>query len=222
MINRENINLIKEDFKSLGCAQLYDAATKYCKVLPLSLKSRTAINCLAGPVFPVITDNDMLPCLQALDLAPEGSIIFIHNQSEVSEALAGDIFVTAAISQNIEGLVINGAVRDIDTIESMGLPVFSKEVTFVSAKTAQVASNNIPCKISIDDFEIEPNDWIFIDSDGALLVKETYLSVVYKSAKILRKREEELRMRLINGERLSELCGLKDYLEGNGLLRFEV
>jgi 4-hydroxy-4-methyl-2-oxoglutarate aldolase len=213
---------IKDSFQLLGCAQLYDAAMKYSYCLTIPLKSRTSIKKLAGPIFPIITDNDMLPCLQALDLAPRGSVLFIHNISaEYSEALAGDIFVTAAREQGLGGLIVNGAVRDIDVIDNMGFPVFSKEVTFVSAKTANVASTSVPATIKLPNVVLEPGDWIFADSDGVLLVKQKFMGIVYKAAMVLSNREEDLRIKLLDKNRLSDLCGLHDYLEGRAPLKFD-
>lgn len=212
---------MKQSFQLLGCAQLHDAAMQYSTYLKVSLTTRTSIKKLAGPVFPVITDNDMLPCLQALDAAPAGSVLFVQNQSGKSEALAGDIFVTAAKQQGLEGLIVNGAVRDIDVIENMGFPVFSNSVTFVSAKTAKAASAAIPATVVLDGVELEPMDWIFADSDGVLLIKKKYMKTVYKAAMMLRNREEDLRQRIAGGERLSDLCGLHDFVAGKAELKFE-
>ena len=61
-------------------------------VVDIPILSRTPGQKVAGQAFPVITDNDMLPGLQALDVTPPGSVLFIHNVARRSEALAGDIF----------------------------------------------------------------------------------------------------------------------------------
>lgn len=218
-----DISYIKEKFEIIGCAQLQDAAPQYTTVLNgLGLVSRVPGLKVCGPVFPVVTQNDMLPCLQALDQAPEGSVIFIHNESSESEALAGDIYVTAALQQKLGGLVVNGAVRDIDTLARMGLPVYSKTVTYVSAKTAKVPAAQVPATVSIGDAVIAPGSWIFGDSDGMLLIKEEHVSVVFKAAFILQKREDELKSALARGERLGDVCGLSDFVAGRGPLRFEV
>lgn len=217
----DRIESIQRAFKKMGCAQLHDASNQYTHVLRLPITARVPGKQLAGPVFPVITHNDMLPCLQALDMAPKDSILFIHNVAEQSEALAGDIYVTAAKSQGISGIIINGAIRDIDFLAEIDLPVYSRDVTYVSAKTAQVPAAELPSCIDFEDFTLELGDWIFADSDGLLVVKEKHLSAVFNGAVILQNREQELKDRLKKGERLGELCGLRDFLEGRGPLKFD-
>jgi 4-hydroxy-4-methyl-2-oxoglutarate aldolase len=112
------------EFAELGCAQIYDAAHKYCIAMDPAIVTRTPGRKLAAPVFPTVTDNDMLPCLQAMDAVPPGWALLIHNRSQTSEALAGDIYCTAAAAQNVAGLVIDGAVRDIEFFETLDLPVY--------------------------------------------------------------------------------------------------
>lgn len=212
---------IKHNFNILGCAQLYDSSPKNGHIIKLPLVARTPIKKAAGPVFPVITDNDMLPCLQGLEAAPPGSVLYIKNVSEQSEALAGDIFVTAAREQGLAAVIVEGAIRDIDTLQELNFPIFSTEVTFASAKTAKAASTTVPSPISCEGFVMDPEDWIFIDSDGVLVIKQKMVTTVYKAAMILHNREEELRNQLESGKRLSDLCGLNDYLAGRATLRFE-
>lgn len=217
----DRIQVIQAAFKKMGCAQLHDASNEYTHILDDPLISRVPGKQLAGPVFPVITDNDMLPCLQALDMAPQGSVLFIKNDAKVSEALAGDIYVTAAKAQGISGIIIDGAVRDIDFLEEIDIPVFTREVTYVSAKTAQVSAADLPSKIDYGSFTLEAGDWIFADSDGLLVVKEKHLTAVFNGAVILQNREQELKDRLKKGERLADLCGLQDYIEGRAALKFD-
>ena len=90
---------VRERFAGIGVAQLSDAATGYTRVLPVPFAPRTPATHVCGPVFPVETDNDMLPCLQALAAAPPGWVVLIANRTSPSEALVGDIYTLAAQTQ---------------------------------------------------------------------------------------------------------------------------
>ncbi|KOP23024.1 demethylmenaquinone methyltransferase [Hapalosiphon sp. MRB220] len=221
LFSLERISRVSQAFEKMGCAQLQDASSEHTHVLNLPIVCRTPRKRMAGPVFPVETANDMLPCLQALDQAPPGSILFIQNTAEQSEALAGDIFVTAAYQQGLGGLIVNGAVRDIDFLPELNFPVFSRSVTYVSAKTAEIPAVKLPCSIYLGTFLLEPGDWIFGDSDGLLLIKQKHLSAVFAAATVLRDREETLKTALLKGQRLGVICGLEDFLAGRGELKFE-
>ncbi|MNW37833.1 putative regulator of ribonuclease activity [compost metagenome] len=220
--NIELIQKIRNKFQDIGCAQLNDASQKYTIPLDPQIINRTNTKKLAGPVFPVNTENDMLPGLEALYKAPKGSILFINNLSPQSEALAGDIYVLDAVQRGLGGLVINGAVRDLDDIRKLDFPTFSRSVTFVSAKTAVKPARSIPEIVSMASTTIEPGDWIFGDNDGILLIKRKHLSAVFNGAIVVEKQEIELKRAIQDGGNLGDLCGLSDYLAGKGPLKFEV
>ena len=208
-------------FDEMGCAQIHDAAAQYCKTIESSLVSRTPGLKMAGPAFPVRTENDMLPCLQALDAASEGDVLVFQNTAETSEALAGDILVTAMKHQGLAGLVVDGAVRDTDTLPALGVPVFSRSVRFVSAKTAQVPAASVPSTVHLGHVPVRPGDWLFGDGDGLILVEEQYLSAVLNAALLLEKKEQAFKSQLAAQQRLGEICGLSAFLNGSGPLRFE-
>jgi 4-hydroxy-4-methyl-2-oxoglutarate aldolase len=226
---------IAAQFRSLGCALLQDAAPQYCIVFPHPPVARVAGAVLAAPVFPVITPNDMLPCLQALDLATEGEALFVRNAGPGSHALMGDIFTTAAKTSGLAGLVVEGAVRDLDALQALDLPVFSTEVTFVSAKTAVCKAASLPHDIDVPDYRpayqpydgtstvaIQRGDWLFADADGMLAVKARHVGAVVTAARLLNEREEQLKAALRDGRRLGELIGLQAFVDGKGSLKFAV
>lgn len=209
-------------FRALGCAQLHDVARAYAQIVDPAIRCRTPGQSAAGPVFPVSTANDMLPCLQALHHAPPGWVIFVSNTTADSDALAGDIFVTACKERRLGGLIVRGAVRDIDALQELEFPVFSSCVTYVSAKTARVPAVTVPETLTIGSCTLRPGDWIFADADGVLALPDRYASAVLRAATVLNEAEHQLKDRLRAGETLGDLCGLDDFLAGHGPLRFEV
>jgi regulator of RNase E activity RraA len=162
----------------------------------------------------------MLPGLQALHVAPRGSVIVVNNLASESEALAGDIFVHDAIAGGLGGLIVNGAVRDVADLRTLGFPVFARHVTFVSAKTAVVPAREVPERVVIDGVLIEPGDWVFGDDDGLIAVAARFLSAVVSGAQIVAEREAELKTAIRSRDRLGTLCGLPDFLAGRSPLKF--
>ncbi|MFT4034274.1 MAG: RraA family protein [Patulibacter sp.] len=230
---RERIRQFADQFRELGCALLSDAAPDDTFLLDRPFASRTPGLMLAGPVAPVSTYDDMLPCLQVLESAPPGHVLYLHNEkSGRSEALAGDIFVTAMRSHDLPGLVVDGAVRDLRDTQPIGIPVFSTQVTFLSARTAELATTEVPCVLEVptrrpggsdDDpstVTMRPGDWLFADDDGVMLVRAERVSAVIAAARLLTEREDALRAALDAGGRMGDLCGLNAYLRGDGELRF--
>ncbi|WP_437962319.1 RraA family protein (plasmid) [Sorangium sp. So ce119] len=216
----ERVRAVQQKFLQFGCAQLYDAAPEHTVVLELPLIARTPRNRVAGPVFPVSTDNDMLPCLLGLAEAPPGSVLFIHNSAERPLAVAGDIYVISARQQGLNGLIVDGAVRDVDFLQDLDFPVFSRSVTYVAAKQTDQRPPELPCAVQLGDLLLEPGDWIFGDSDGLLLIKRKNLGAVFNGAILVSQREEKLKAGILAGSTLAELSGLREFVSGTGQLRF--
>ena len=208
-------------FALLGCAQAYDASPSNVRALPWSLRTYTPGARLCGPVFSVNTENDMLPGLQALYLAPAGSVIVVNNLAPISEALAGDVFCTDALHAGMAGLVVNGAIRDIEELRRIGLPVYAREHTFVSARTAVKAARQVPEEVTIGDVTLSPGDWLVGDDDGLLAIAQRKLGPVLVGAQLVEEREAKLRAEIRSGKRLHDLCGLPDFLAGKAPLGFE-
>ncbi|HTX96952.1 MAG TPA: RraA family protein [Mycobacterium sp.] len=214
------IDRFRTAFAHIGVAQIADAAAEFVKVVRLALQARTAERRVCGPVFPVTTDNDMLPCLQALAQAPAGWIVVLSNLAAESQALAGDIYMVAAQTQVLGGVVVDGAVRDIGDIEKMTIPVFSTTVTYVSARTTDQPAQHVPQPITLGGVQIEPGDWIFGDPDGFLVIDAAQVSSAIMGARVLRAREGKLKDALRHDHSLAQLIGLDAFLSGDAPLGF--
>lgn len=207
----------------LSCAALYDASGGRAHHVDIRAECRTRAHRFAGPVVPVATGNDMLPGLQALHVARPGEVLYVRNEGPGNDALAGDIFLSAAREQKVAALVVEGAVRDLDECENFGVPVYSTDVTFVSAKTAVEPARDVPVPLEMQGFALEPGMWLFGDRDGLVAVSAEDVGAVIKAALLLAERERELRSQILGGDvRLTDLIGLEDYLAGRGDLTFEV
>ncbi|MFB7947226.1 RraA family protein [Kitasatospora phosalacinea] len=215
------IAALRARFEQVGCAQLADAARDLITVLDLPLAARNGRPRVCGPVFPVATDDDMLPCLQALAATPPGWVLLLHNRVTPSEALAGDIFAASAAAQRLGGIVVDGAVRDLLELAPLPVPVFSTQVTYVSARTTETRADQVPQTVRAGGCEIRPGDWIFGDADGFLLLAEDRVSAVLAAGAVLRNQEEKLIDAITRGDgTLAELTGLADFLAGTGPLTF--
>jgi|GEM_PF-3935140 len=226
VIKYDKIEAVKKMFLTSGCAQISDAANTVTTLNPgfavAGLSNYSGGVKLCGPVYPVNTLNDMLPCLQAVHTAPPGYVVFLNNTAGESEALAGDILVTECKNAGLGGLVVNGAIRDIAAIREIRFPVFAKQVNFISAKTAKVPAEKVPDDVNVFSNTIEVNDWIFGDEDGVYLVKKKYINALLGGVQVVQQREDELKMELSKGGKLGDICGLEDFVAGKSALKFDV
>lgn len=216
-----HIERVRRRFASVGCAQLADAAADFVVSLRLPAVPRNGRPRICGPVFPVATADDMLPALQALAETPPGHVLFIHNTVSPSEAIVGDIFLTSAQVQGLGGIVVDGAVRDLTDLAMIDVPVFSTEVTFVSARTTDQRATDLPHTVEVAGVTVRPGDWLFGDPDGFLLLPADKVGPVLAAGAVLRDREEALKSAMLRDRKtLADLTHLAAFLDGTGELGF--
>ena len=211
---------IRDLFLPIGVPQIHDAAPTEVRILDSSIVLRTPRFKLAGPLFPVVTDDDILPGLQALEVAPRGAILFLHDVCPDGDAITGDIVVTTVREQGLGGIIVNGAIRDIEFIQDLGMAVFSRSVNPISAKTERPATD-LPAVVELGDgIVLRPGDWVFGDLDGIAVVPAEIVADVIVKAVAIFDREAEIKAGLEAGARLAELTGSQEFAASGAPMKF--
>jgi 4-hydroxy-4-methyl-2-oxoglutarate aldolase len=163
--------------------------------LPSGIKPIAANMKICGPAFTVQTmprDNVLLH--RAYAYAKAGDVL-IANCSEFYEAgYWGDLMSLGAKTKGINGLVIDGCVRDADDIEAMGFPVFSRGLCIRGTSNHGDGSLNEP--IIIGDVLINPGDIIVGDRDGVVVVPFAKIEEIIEKAIAREAKEERTRAEL--------------------------
>lgn len=126
-----------------------------------------------------------------IDQVPAGSIIVIDNQGRSDCTSWGNILTEVAIKKKILGTVIYGSVRDIDKIKKLGYPVYSTGVFMQSGKNRAIKIRH-QIKIKIGKTEINPNDLIFCDDNGCLVIPNKILKKVLERAENIKENENKI------------------------------
>ena len=137
---------------------------------------------LAGAAITVKTrPGDNLMVHKALDMAEPGDIVVVDAGGDLSNAIIGELMVAHAIQRRLGGIVINGAIRDLDAIRAGAFPVFAAGVTHRGPYKNGPGEINVP--IAIDGMVIAPGDLVIGDLDGLLCVAFDDLATVYAAAR---------------------------------------
>jgi regulator of RNase E activity RraA len=143
---------------------------------------------IAGPALTVKTrPGDNLMVHKALDLATPGDIIVVDAGGDLTNAIIGEIMIAYAITRQIGGFIINGAVRDIDAIRAGDFPVYAAGITHRGPYKDGPGEINVP--IAIDGMVIEPGDLIIGDGDGFLSIPKESAEAI--ADKAFSKQEDE-------------------------------
>ncbi len=81
----------------------------------------------AGTVLPVLTSSgDNAAVIEALEYAREGDLLVVNGFGHTHRALLGDQLARRYAAQGVTGAVIDGAIRDRDTIAALQFPVWAR------------------------------------------------------------------------------------------------
>lgn len=201
-MNRLNRQLIRE-YKELDSCTLSDAFDELnikqggC-VLPKQMVNGTKI---CGQVFTVkyVSKNEKERKFGTfLEDIPADRIVVIDNQGRIDGSVWGDTMALYAQKNGVGGAVLNGVYRDVGPIQDLGFPVFAKGCSSKSGKElVRVEATNVA--IEMDNVLIEPDDLIFGDESGVIVIPFEHVEIVLNKAKELKKIDTLFVENLANG-----------------------
>ena len=155
-----------------------------------------------------LSRGDLVDPLKALEMAQRGDIIVVDAGGDTETSICGGLMGGLALNRGIRGMVVDGAGRDIDELEAIGWPIWSRAVTARGTHTMysgrqEELSVNVP--ISCGGVLVEPGDFIVADTIGAVVVPLEDAEQVLKLAKDQVDREQVTRDRVSQGKTVEDL-----------------
>ena len=120
-----------------------------------------ALTCDCGPI-------DNLAFLAALAECRPGDVLVVATGGYVGAAVTGDLLLGVARNRGAAGFVTDGLVRDLDDLETLGLPVFAIGVTPNSPQRRGPGSVGLP--VVCGGVSIATGDVVVGDRDGVVVV----------------------------------------------------
>jgi len=164
---------------------------------------------MVGRAFTVRTvDGDWAKPVEAIEKAERGNVIVIDAGGGRS-AVWGELASWSCKLEDIEGVVIDGAVRDVDDIRELGFPVFARYTASNAGdpKGYGALGEEIMC----GDRRVRPGDWMIGDESGVMVVpKEEALQIANRSLDVM-ERENRVREEIKEGRTLSVVMELEKW-----------
>ncbi|MDD5127347.1 MAG: orotidine 5'-phosphate decarboxylase [Dehalococcoidales bacterium] len=163
----------------------------------------------AGPAVTVRTYNgDWSAPVQAIDHANPGDVLVVDAcQGEI--AVWGELATHSCVSKGVVGVVIDGAVRDIDDIRKLKFPLFARHFTPTAGEPKGFGEINAP--IEICSRKVEPGDWIIGDESGVVVVPKNIAMEMANRAIDVLERENRIREEIKRGSTLGQTAYLKKW-----------
>jgi regulator of RNase E activity RraA len=129
--------------------------------------------------------------VEMIDNANPGEVGVIVMENGLDVAAMGNLMGTAAKVRGMAGMVLDGGVRDVSDLRTMGLTVYARSIVPSTAvgRFATVA-RNIPVECA--GVTVKPGDIIVANEDGVVVVPQERAEEVLKRALEIDEREKKM------------------------------
>lgn len=184
---------IEEKFLTLPTTGISDALNGF-NHMDTGIKPLKGSYKIAGRAFTVnIPPGDNTGILRGMREAKPGDVLVVDGKGFTERAVAGDFVIGLAKSLGLQGIIIDGAIRDLQGIRDLNFSVFCRAST-VSA-SAKAAKGDLQVPISCGGVSVSPGDLIVGDEDGVIVIpkgrEEEILKATLEKLKKDQQREQK-------------------------------
>jgi 4-hydroxy-4-methyl-2-oxoglutarate aldolase len=199
------------ELAALGSATVHEAAAR-SPVVDADLVQVIPGSRAAGPARTVrCGQDDNLMMHAAIAEAQPGEVLVVTMPEPRPVALAGELVATQAQVRGVAALLIDAAVRDVEELRELGLPVWARYVRVSGVD--KTIRGTIGEPVQVGGATIRQGDVVVLDADGAVVVEQERVDEVLAAARDRTEREREKRAKLQAGELSYDLDGLRRLVE---------
>ena len=174
-------------FRGLASSNVADAMGRFGFMDP-GIQSRSGLPLCGLAVTVNVRPGDNLMVHKALQLAAPGDIVVVSTNGNITSAVFGELMCRTAVARGLGGLVVDGAIRDVEGITALGFAVFSRTVTPGGCDKDGPGEINVP--VSCGGAVVHPGDIVIGDRDGIAVVPRADAAEVLDLVRALVRNEE--------------------------------
>jgi len=202
---------VHAELAELGSATVHEAAAR-APLVDVPLVQVVPGSRAAGPARTVrCGQGDNLMVHAAVAEALPGEVLVLTMPEPAPVALVGELLATQAKARGVAALLVDAAVRDLDELRELGLPIWARYVRVRGAEKSVPGSIGEP--VEVGGATIRQGDAVVLDSDGAVVVERERIGEVLAAARARAEREREKRAKLEAGALSYDLDGLRQLVE---------
>ena len=175
-----------EHFRGLASSNLADAMGRF-NFMDGGIQARSGLPLCGLAVTVNARPADNLMIHKALQVATPGDIVVVSTGGNTTSAVFGELMCHTASAARLGGIVVDGAIRDVDGITRLGFPAYSRAVSPGSCDKDGPGEINVP--VSCGGTVVSPGDIVVGDGDGVAVVPRADAEYVLAACVALMDRE---------------------------------
>ena len=202
---------VYEELAELGSATVHEAVGR-SQVVDVDLVQVIPGSRAAGPARTVrCGQDDNLMVHAAVAEAEPGEVLVLTMPEPRPIALVGDLLATQAKGRGVAALLVDAAVRDVEELRELGLPVWSRYVRVRGADKKVPGTIGEP--VEVGGATIRQGDVLVLDADGVAVVEKERVDEVLAAGRERAAREVDKRAKLQAGALSYDLDNLRSLVE---------
>ena len=149
--------------------------------------------------------GDWAKPVEAIDISGPGDVIVIYN-GDRDIAMWGGLATLTAVNRKLEGVVIDGAIRDFEEIQRTDFPVCAANIVPNAGDPKGLGEINT--EIVCGNQTVNPGDIIIGDDSGVVVVQKERAYEIARRSEEVWKREKRLAEEIRNGKTLASALDL--------------
>jgi 4-hydroxy-4-methyl-2-oxoglutarate aldolase len=145
-------------------------------------------------------------CTAAVDASGPGQVIVVAHHGSMDCAGWGGILSLGALTRQVEGVIVDGACRDMDESRELGLPVYARKSVPVTAR-GRIIETGWNESVLIDGCNVAPGDLVIADASGVVFVAMDRAAEVIAIAEQIVGRERAMAEAVRAGKSMVEVMG---------------
>ena len=158
-----------ERFRGIPSSNINDMMNRLYNT-DASIKSLNHLPMLGTAITVRAPLGDNLMFHRALDIAQPGDVLVVDGGGCMERSLAGEIMITYAEKKGLAGIVVNGALRDLDGILRSSIPVYAKGITPQGPFKNGPGEINVP--VCCGGVVVLPGDILVGDLEGVVVIRK--------------------------------------------------
>ena len=200
-----------DELAELGSATVHEAAGR-APVVDVPLVQVVPGSRAAGPARTArCGQGDNLMVHAVVAEAQPGEVLVLTMPEPAPVALVGELLATQAKGRGVAAILVDAAVRDIEELQELGLPIWARYVRVRGAE--KKVPGTLGETVEVGGATIRQGDAVVLDADGAVVVEKERIDEVLAAARERAERERVKRAKLEAGALSYDLDGLRELVE---------